>query len=96
MNIEQHLIEVCIKRSSNGMVPTGWFDMPIELYDNEFVYSSNAKKFQDLTNWELGKMNSNYRILVKVEDRKYKMRFVNTYYLGGMEYFEQLNKRVHK
>jgi len=74
-----------------------WVVVPCEWYSHPGIaYEGNAKKLQDMINWELGKINSTYRVLVSTKDWKYVMRIVNLYFVGGLEHFEKLNKQYHK
>jgi hypothetical protein len=93
-DIERYLIDLCFK---DGFLSDDWVVVPDEWHSHPGIaYEGNAKKLQDIINWELGKTRSSYRVIVTCKDWKYVLRLVNTYFVGGLDHFEKLSKQFHK
>ena len=108
--IERYLHELCTPFKRCRFLSNAWYEVPMEEMFQFPVQTPNANtpllekertadEMRNVVNWELGQVRSGYRVIVLPsevgEQGVFKIRLVNTYYLGGIDKFEFIHPPLH-
>jgi len=92
-SVEHYLIKLA-ESQNKGTITRHWFAAPSDLFDTKVVYSGNAKLYQDRINDMLDRSESEYRILIRINNMFYQIRMIDLRVVG-VQMFDVLNTYFH-